>query len=304
MPDTGPGANFDPLHELPGDGIADMGSASRPIPRPAQVEQFAAIVRGSPCYSGGGADYTDARYFLDRAVAQSGLEAGDAFAGAAEQTPGIKQCLTATNLAELGAGTHLLAVGTVVQVLGLPARERGGAKQYVFNQPPGVSFVVAITGAAGGGGKYTGTLLMGTSTASPAGNLAMPEGMQAGAPVLILNPAEDGLSTHVLRPGTYHNGTLVAPGVVQIDCVPTGNTASPVTLGGTSEGPESADTNSWTRSSSGMPLDLYVVTRMVYNESGDQTLYQFVRKLSFDACGLLTAVSAEARVTIDATEAC
>lgn len=304
MSDTGPSANFDPWHQLPGDGFADLESASRPIPRPAHVEQFAAIVRASPCSSGGGSDYRDARYSLDRAIPQAGLGASDEFAGAAEQTPGIKACFTATNLAELDAGTHLVPVGTVVQVLGLPARQRGGAKQYVFNHPPTRSVVVTISGAGGGGGKYSGNLLVGISTASPAGNLAMPEGMQPGPPVLILNPAEDGLFTHTLKPGTYHNATLLAPGIAQIDCVPIGNTASPTTLGGTSEGSESADTSSWTRSTSGMPLDLYVVTRMVYNESGDQTLYQFVRKLSFDACGLLTAVSSEARVTIDATEAC
>jgi hypothetical protein len=304
MPDTGPSANFDPLHQLPGDGFADLESASRPIPRPAHVEQFAATVRTSPCYSGGGSDYTDARYFLDRAVAQAGLEASDEFAGQAEQTPGIRQCFTATNLAELAAGTHLVPAGTLVQVLGIPSRERGGAKHYVFSHTPPISLIVTITGAASGGGKYTGSIVGGTSTATSAGNLAMPEGMQVGAAVLILNPAEDGLSTHTLRAGTFHNATLVGPGVAQIDCVPTGNTASPTTLGGTSEGSESADTSHWTRSTDGSPLDLYVVTRMVYNESGDQTLYQFVRKLSFDACGLLTAVSSEARVTIDATEPC
>ena len=303
MPDSGASSNFDPLHDLPGDGIAEGFSASRPLPRPAQVEQFPAIVRASPCNTGG-REYTDARYYLDRAVAQVGLAATDTFDANNEQTPGIKQCLTATNLAELDAGTHLVAPGTIVQVLALPSRDRAGAKQYVFNHPPSTAVVVQITGAAGGGGKYDGNLVTGTSTATSSGNLAMPEGMQVGDAVLILNPAEDGLSTHTLRAGTFHNAKIVAPGVVQIDCVPTGNTASPTTLGGTSEGSETADTSHWSRSTDGTPLDLYVVTRMVYNESGDQTLYQFVRKLSFDACGLLIAVSAEARVTIDATEAC
>jgi len=303
MPDSGPSANFDPLQNRPGDGTADVAFASRPVPRPAQVEQFPAIVRGSPCNTGG-ANYTDARYYLDRAVGQSGLRPTDAFDANGEQTPGIKLCLTATNLAELDAGTHLLSAGTIVQVLALPSRDRGGAKQYVFNHPPPAAVVVQIGGAAGGGGKYSGNLVTGTSTATSSGNLAMPEGMQIGDPVLILNPAEDGLSTHTLRSGTFHNGKLVAPGVVQIDCVPTGNTASPTTLGGTSEGSESADTSHWSRATDGSPLDLYVVCRMAYNESGDQTLYAFVRKLSFDACGLLIAVSAEARVTIDATEAC
>src|SRR5205807_10370386 len=119
-------------------------SASRPLPRPAQVEQFPAIVRASPCNTGG-ANYTDARYYLDRAVAQTGLAPTDAFDASGEQTPGIKQCFTATNLAELDAGTHLLGAGTIVQVLALPSRERAGAKQYVFNHPPSTAVVVQIT---------------------------------------------------------------------------------------------------------------------------------------------------------------
>lgn len=300
MPDSGP--NFDPLHDPPGDGTADLWSASRPMPRPALVEQFPAIIRASPCDTGGG-DYADARYYLDRAAARVGLGPSDAFDADSEKTPGIKQCLTATNLAEARAGTHLLAAGTIVQVLAMPSRDRAGAKQYVFNQPP-LSVVVKISGPGGGGGKYGGNLVTGASTAASSGDLAMPEGMEIGDAVLILNPAEDGLGTHVLAAGTFHNGKLLAAGVVQIDCMPTGNTASPATLGGTSEGSETADATHWTRATDGTPLDLYVVCRMVYNESGDQTLYQFVRKLSFDACGLLVAVSGETRVTIDATEAC
>ena len=49
---------------------------------------------------------------------------------------------------------------------------------------------------------------------------------------------------------------------------------------------------------------LYVVSRIVYNEAGDKSLYSFVRPLTFDARGLLVSAGAETRVTVDVTESC
>jgi hypothetical protein len=238
------------------------------------------------------------------------LGAGDTFDAEIDTLPGVRGCLTATNLAEITTGTHLLSAGTIVQVFALYTRARPSTKLYVFNQPPPASVVVQITGAASGGGKYTGAIVAGSSTATSSGNLAMPEGMGGlpGSPALILNPAEDGLATHQLQLGTYHVGRLIGisggTNIVQIDCMPLGITAGPTTLGGAVEGSETPASDSWSRGSTGTPLDLFVVTRVVYNEAGDKTLYHFARKLSFDACGLLVAAGAESRVTIDATEAC
>lgn len=92
--------------------------------------------------------------------------------------------------------------------------------------------------------------------------------------------------------------------VIQYPVVPVGVTTSPTTLGSSSEGSETADTTSWTRSSSGAPLDVWQVCRTVYNHAGDKKLYSFVRKFSYDSLGLLIAVSAETRIEVDAAESC
>ena len=92
--------------------------------------------------------------------------------------------------------------------------------------------------------------------------------------------------------------------VIQYPVVPVGVTTSPTTLGGSSEGSESASSDSWTRSSSGAPLDVWQVCRVVYNHSGDKKLYSMVRKFSYDSLGLLIAVSAETRIEVDAAESC
>ena len=153
---------------------ADVAGAEVGGPRqritPAVAEQFTGIVRSTPCSSNSPGSYSDARYYLDRAVPRHTLSAGDPFDAEIDTLPGVRGCLTATNLAEIATGTHLLPVGTIVQVFALYTRARPGAKLYVFNQPPPASVVVQITGAASGGGKYTGTIVAGSSTATSAEN--------------------------------------------------------------------------------------------------------------------------------------
>src|SRR5207302_4614336 len=102
-------------------------------PRPAFVEQFIGIVRAAPCSSASGADYPDARYYLDRAATKT---TSGSLSTETENIPGLRQCLTAVNLAELADGTHLLPAGTLVQVFALFARAAGGRKVYVFHHPP------------------------------------------------------------------------------------------------------------------------------------------------------------------------
>ena len=97
-------------------------SASAPVPHvydgyearavrghPPDVEQFAGVVRNGPASSGQGSDYSDARYYVDRAVAQGGANA--AFSATKDSLSGVKETITATNLAEAAAGTHLVARG-------------------------------------------------------------------------------------------------------------------------------------------------------------------------------------------------
>lgn len=68
-----------------------------------------------------------------------------------------------------------------------------------------------ITSAASGGGKYIARTVTGQSTATSSGNLSMPEGLTvAGADnILLLNAAEDGLSSHALVTGLFGSGEIV-----------------------------------------------------------------------------------------------
>ncbi len=70
------------------------------------------------------------------------------------------------------------------------------------------TITVKITSNASGGGKYNGRSVTGASTAVASGNLSMPEGMTvAGSDdCLIINYAENGLSTHVLTTSSFHTG--------------------------------------------------------------------------------------------------
>jgi hypothetical protein len=75
---------------------------------------------------------------------------------------------------------------------------------------------------------------------------------------------------------------------------------------GHSEHADAANSSSWDRtnqnSSRGVKVTVQTGTR--YDDAGDQTLYAYLRDLTFDADGHLVAVSAESKVTIDVTEDC
>ena len=276
----------------------------RPRSRPAHVEQFAAVIRSSGCSTGNQPDYTDARYYLDRAVPAGNSDASAEFSTQQDKLPGIRQCLTATNLAELASGTHLLPAGSIVQVFALYPRT--GSKVYVFNQPPNTAVVVQITGTAGGGGKYNGQILSGSSTASSTGTLAMPEGMGGSTSALILNEEEDGQAGHRIASGAYAVGQLVGnsagTAIVMIRGA-LGATTGATTLGNGTGGSVSPDSTAWSRSSNGTPLTVWLQTRTVWDSTGG-TLYAYLRSLSFDARGLLISVSGETQITVDVPTAC
>jgi len=190
----------------------------------------------------------------------------------------------------------------------------------------GSSVLVKITANAAGGGKYTGCILTGASTAVAAGDEGQPEGMTVpGADdCLILNTEENGLSTHWLAVDSYAVGKITGFGeagsgsgteltVVEI----TGGIArtdSPQELmaGSGAEGSEAADGATWDRalspgSGSGTsygdtPVAFWVVCRTVYNDAGDEILYAMLRHLTFAADGRLASISAETRVEVDVPE--
>lgn len=279
----------------------DLLAQHRQQKSPAFVDQFPGIIRSSPCGNASGSDYTDARYYVDRAVPKEGSSVSDLLSASVDQFPGVSQCLTATNLAELADGTHRVSTGTVVQVFGLYTR--GGTKLYIFNQPPApVSVVVQITSTASGGGKYNGQILTGASSATSSGNLAMPEGLSASSSALILNEEEDGQSGHRLT-SCYAIGQIVGTSggqtVVMIRGA-LGATSGATSLSGSGT---SADGTAWSKASNATPVTVTLQTRTFWDSTGG-VLYGFSRTLSFDARGQLVSVSAESQYTIDTPTAC
>jgi hypothetical protein len=287
-----------------------IGDEAQGRARPAFAEQFLGVIRAAPCGSSSTANYTDARYYIDRATPGKVGET-DIVTAAADVIPGIRQCVTATNLAEVAGGTHLLSAGTLVQVVGFYSRSSPPAKLYVFNAPPSSAVVVKITGPAAGAGKYNGRILGGASSASPAGALAMPAGMTLPASdnALVLNTEEDGVTGHRLMTNTFAIGCVVGmtseaqPRWIVMVRGGFGATASPAALGDGTGGALSADSTSWSKSTSGTPLNLWVQTRTFWDTSGN-VLYAYLRQLSLDARGLLIAVSGETRITVDTTQSC
>ena len=90
-----------------------------------------------------------------------------------------------------------------------------------------------------------------------------------------------------------------------------GGAASPVapalvdTIGVNTEGTEVAYTDEWAvETDRTKGLDWYIMNRVGFFHDGDQKLYGYIRKATFDKAGRLTAVSAETRVEIDAPEIC
>ena len=79
--------------------------------------------------------------------------------------------------------------------------------------------------------------------------------------------------------------------------------ASIDTLGSNSEGSETAATDTWTSGGTN-GLALWQTCRVVYNEAGDEKLYEFRRKLTFDKSGRLYSVSGETRIEVDAPGDC
>lgn len=79
------------------------------------------------------------------------------------------------------------------------------------------------------------------------------------------------------------------------------------TLDVTGEGTETADTDTWdieAQDASKHGVTLSVTTRVVYDDTSDETLYGFYRTLTFDGAGRLVAISAETRYTVDAPVVC
>ena len=86
-----------------------------------------------------------------------------------------------------------------------------------------------------------------------------------------------------------------------------GQASNEATIGTAAEGVEAAATDTWdalAQVAGEHGLDLTVLTRLVYNNAGDEILYGYARTLTFDHLGMLREVSAETRYTIETPDSC
>src|SRR5665213_538107 len=131
--------------------------------RPEFVEQFVGIILNAPCANAGAGDYADARYYVQRGVPVRSMGAGDVLSAQAEAIPGVAQCVTATNLAELADQTHLLIAGSLVQVFALHTRGSPGAKVHVSHGRRVHAARGTNTGPAGRAGDFEHRVITGSS---------------------------------------------------------------------------------------------------------------------------------------------
>ncbi len=115
------------------------------------------------------------------------------------------------NPAELVTASAKLQINQVLACL--PVHEHTDKKPIFMPIMSAACTTVSVKGTsnATGGGKYNGRILLGSSTAIATTNLAMPEGLTVPAAddTLILNPAEDGLSTHALTTPFFASGIMI-----------------------------------------------------------------------------------------------
>ena len=138
---------------------------------------------------------------------------------------------------------------------------------------------VKIHANAAGGGFYTGYSVTDPSDAVGDENLAEPEGRTVASEedVLIVNAEEDGFPTHWLAANTFAIGRVIGidPDGKEIVEITNGTarTASPSTLGSSSEGSETADVKAWDRNAvttgdtyGDCPVEVWITSRVVYDE--------------------------------------
>lgn len=186
---------------------------------PAFRESFLAMVASAP--PSGEDDYTDARYWLRRAIPDPTIDSNKnaQFQKDVTRNTGlISDYVTATNLSELPAqqndhtaasshGTHTLAAFTIVQVFAFADGQNPLKKTYVFATGAGsdAGCIVQITGTtlnglSTGKGKYAGTAygFQSPTTFSVTSDASNSELVQTASAVLVINIAEVNGTAHYL----------------------------------------------------------------------------------------------------------
>lgn len=228
---------------------------------------------------------------------QFGWQKGDALTAENLNTKGVGQQIT------VGPGLTMIRAGNCITI----ALSQG-------NSSSSMSATVKISSAVSGQvGRYYGKVLSTAPNGSATGALAEANlgSVPSADDAVIWHVPEIKLASakHMLVADAHYEGRYVGTNsdgkkIILISAMPIGETASPTTLGAASEGSEAADSSTWSRTTNGTPLQIYIQTRTAYYDAGDEKLYGYFRLFTYDACGLLISVGAETRVEVDVPEAC
>jgi hypothetical protein len=213
-----------------------------------------------------------------------------------------------------GGGGRGGIAGQIAQ--GRVARGSEGARPFMMplnpapprEIPPGALLCKVLNPLATLGGYYDGSLYAGILGGDgSSGSLILPGGLQIGDRVLLSNVDEASLPTARIAAGSYVIGMYVGP---SDEAQPrpqiaihggVGDTGTITNLGGNRSNADAVDGHTWRRDIDGTGVSFAVQTREYWNPtggSGNGTLADFSRTLTFDARGMLVFVGAEERVQV------
>lgn len=276
------------------------------------------------------ADYTDPRYWIQRQLFEE--TAYRALPTLSEDTteasfdlsglPGEPSIVTATNGAELAAGTHKLAVGEYVWYWNVWARGDPTRRHYMFfRSVESRNAFATATAIAGPGGYYDGKMYAGSAIdVDPAGGNPSPlDGLTlpGASDCLIVHLGEQFYSGNILRLPQDVEGKIIGitnetPARTVIVCmrgVPRPDTdAMGESLGGATSGPGNEDT--WEAGGVGLNVGntnngvtFPVMTSRPYYNSTVHKLYFYQRIVTADALGHIINISHEETIFVDITGA-
>jgi len=162
----------------------------------------------------------------------------------------------------------------------------------------GAAWAVTDDGLSWGGGSGDAGYLQSVGL----GSGAMGSGSGGVDPIVMAHSVRSNSGTHWLfspigPPGAHMK--LLGGQLAHVDPI---TPTTPITIGAASEGTEAADTGSGTAAEAGVIL--WCVSRVGYFETGDETLYMYLRPITIDVKGHIVSIGAETRVSVDVPEAC
>ncbi len=220
----------------------------------------------------------------------------DAIADLAEADLGTRTAqVILWNLSELSGGSALAVDDWVdASVAGLDAS----------------GYPLMKTAVASGSGSFATRMKVKTASGSDLVAIANTwDGSTAGAddiPVRMAVPAKVGMNFIAIEADPNTGSTYSGDPVTWMELVGGTHegTATATVIGDSIEGSETADTVFASSGVDDVPVNIWMESRVVYNDAGDEILYRYARKLKVNSRGLLYAEGAETRITVDAPDDC